>query len=616
MLKKGLFLVKCLREILDKPQKIICVIVFICSCIGAVFECIGVSVIIPFVSMLLDESTIRENEYLQRISFIRNASYSNLVAILCAFVIVIYLFKNIYFIFLSWLRIKFSAKIQREISIKILRSYLNRGYEFFLGKNFGELYRGVATDPSAMYSLLFNVFRLISESLTIGLICVFMFFTDWQLALAIFALAMLCLIIIYFFFRKGMYKAGLQDRKYTSKFYQDLVQIFQGAKDVLLYRKQKFFLEQYEENLIMAQQAQCKKVVGNESPTYIIEGLCVSGLMIVVGVRISSGVPLEFVSVLAAFAVGAFRILPSLGRISSALNGVTNAIPSIDALYNQIMETKRYVAVHSHFCFDEEKEESRKYLIDKRKKSIAKEKIDRVDGEYYFHDELTIRNISFTYNGEKKNIIDNLSFQIKKGQSIALIGTSGAGKSTLADIILGLLVPQQGKIYMDGIDITAIPDKWADVIGYVPQSVFLADASIEENIAFGVAKDEIDSMRIKEAIQRAELEEFVNSLSNGLGTYVGDRGVRLSGGQRQRIAIARALYRRPEILVLDEATSALDNDTESAIMSAIDSLQGQVTMIIVAHRLTTVRNCDVIYEVKGKGIIQRNKKEVLENVLK
>lgn len=613
MIRKIQFLIKCLNEILNKQQKVICIIVFICSCIGAVLECLGVSVIIPFVSMLVNESSIRENEYVQSIPLIRDASYFGLVALLCTFVVMIYLFKNIYFIFLSWLRIKFSAKIQREVSIMVLRSYLNRGYEFFLGKNFGELYRGVATDPSAMYNLLFNIFRLISEALTIGLICIFMFFADWQLALTIFVMALLCLAIIYFVFRKGMYRAGLQDREYTTRFYQDLVQIFQGAKDVLLYRKQRFFVGQYEDDLIMAQQAQCKTVVGSESPAYVIEGLCVSSLMVMVGIRISSGVSLEFISVLAAFAVGAFRILPSLGKISSALNGVMNSIPSINALYSQITETKKYVAVHSHFCFDEA--ENKKGLIDKRKKKIiGQKKAETKELIGNFHNELQIKNISFCYNGVEQNIIENLNLQIKKGQSIALIGASGAGKSTLADIILGLLVPQQGNVYMDSVDITTVPDKWAQTIGYVPQSVFLADASIEENVAFGVAKEQIDSERMKEAIRRAELEDFVNSLPKGLGTFVGDRGVRLSGGQRQRIAIARALYRRPEILVLDEATSALDNDTESAIMSAIDSLQGQVTMIIVAHRLTTVRNCDVIYEVKEKGIIQRDKKDVLKDI--
>lgn len=611
--KKLLDVGKYLNRILTAQQKIICVIVFVCSCIGAVLECIGVSIIIPLVSILVDKSAIYENEYIQKVPILSNASYQNVVFALCGAVILVYMLKNIYFIFLSWLRIKFSVKIQRELSIKILISYLSRGYEFFLGRNFGELYRGVATDPSSMYSLLFNVFRLISELLTIGLICLFMFYTDWQLATVIFCMALMCLAIIYFSFRKSMYKAGLQDRKYTTKFYQNLVQIFQGVKDVLLYRKQKFFVNEYENNLIMAQQAQCKSVVGGEAPAYVIEGICVSGIMIAVGMRLVAGVTENFISVLAAFAVGAFRILPSLGKISSAVNGMMNAIPSINVLYEQIIQTNEYL--QSHPGADIEKiYRQRSHIIDWRKDTKCENESDIQDSKGdSFCNELQVQNVSFRYSGSKQNIFTNLNLIIKKGEAVAFIGASGAGKSTLADLILGLLLPQQGAIYMDGVDVMCMPDEWANTIGYVPQSVFLADASIEENIAFGVSKEKIDSQRLSESIKKAELEEFVNSLPDGLETFVGDRGMRLSGGQRQRIAIARALYRKPEILVLDEATSALDNDTENAVMSAIDSLQGHITLIIIAHRLTTVRNCDVIYEVKEQAIVKRDKQEILQN---
>lgn len=614
MLKKFQNLGRALNIILNTQQKVICIIVFMCSCLGAVLECLGVSIIIPFVSILVDKSALNENVFIKKIPFLNSTSYQNIVIVLCSIIILVYLSKNAYFIFLSWLRIKFSAKIQREVSIKILISYLSRGYEFFLGKNFGELYQGVATDPSAMYSLLFNIFRLISEGFTIGLICLFMFYTDWQLATVIFLMALVCLAIIYFFFRKSMYKAGLQDRKYTARFYQNLVQILQGVKDVLLYRKQKFFVSEYEHNLIMAQQAQCKSVVGGEAPAYVIEGLCVSGIMMAVGIRLVTGVPDDFVSVLAAFAVGAFRILPSLGRISSAINGMMKAIPNIEALYEQTVQTNKYLQEHSE-ADAERIYHQRNRLIDRRKDIQHENESDIKDSQSeFFCKELQVQNVSFRYIGSKQNIVTNLNLRIKKGEAIAFIGTSGVGKSTLADLILGLLLPQQGAIYMDGVDITSIPEKWAYTIGYVPQSVFLSDASIVENIAFGVSKDKIDSERILESIKKAELEEFIDSLPDGLETFVGDRGIRLSGGQRQRIAIARALYRKPEILVLDEATSALDNDTESAIMSAIDSLQGHITLIIVAHRLTTVRNCDVIYEVKDQGIIKRDKQEVLQDV--
>lgn len=607
-------LYKYLTKILNTKQKILCVVVFVCSCAGAVLECLGVSVIVPFVSVLVDRDAIGSNEYIQGISFLRDAPYQNLVIFLCGSVVAIYLLKNLYFIFLSWLRIKFSAKIQRELSVKILISYLNRGYEFFLGKNFGELQRGVATDPTVMYNFLFNIFRLISEGLTIGLICAFMFYTDWKLALMIMLMAGICLAVIYFVFRRSMYRAGQQDRKYTTRYNQDLVQIFQGSKDVLLYRKQRFFINEYESDLIMAQQAQCRTVVGGESPAYVIEGICVSGIMIAVGIRLINGVSPGFISVLAAFAVGAFRILPSLGRISSALNGMLNAVPSISALYEQIVSTDEYMAGHPEINFKEFYNRGER-LVDKRKScETERDGSDEGTETVKFCRELQIRNVTFKYRGAQHNIIDNLSLTIEKGQSIALIGASGAGKSTLADLILGLLLPQSGSVYMDGVDIAGIPEKWADTIGYVPQSVFLSDAGIAANVAFGIPPEQIDEARVWEALKRAKLDDFVRALPDGLQTSVGDRGIRISGGQRQRIAIARALYHRPEIMVLDEATSALDNDTENAVMSAIDSLQGEVTLIIVAHRLTTVRNCDVIYEVRDQGIIKRDKEEVLKGI--
>ena len=203
---------------------------------------------------------------------------------------------------------------------------------------------------------------------------------------------------------------------------------------------------------------------------------------------------------------------------------------------------------------------------------------------------------------------------IKKGQSVALIGSSGAGKTTLADIIMGLLKPQTGTVYMDGIDIFTIPRQWARIIGYVPQAVFLIDDTVRSNVAFGLKKNEIDDEKVWEALRQAQLKEFVEELPYGLDTIVGERGVKFSGGQRQRIAIARALYENPDILVLDEATSALDSETETAVMESIDALQGSKTLIIVAHRLTTIRNCDVIYEIKDGVAVRREKEEVLAGV--
>lgn len=605
--------------VLDKPQKILCVFVFMLTCIGAAFECLGVSAIIPLVSAVQDPALIMDSVFFKSHPSLSSLTYNEVIGIIGAGVILLYIAKNLYFIFMSWIRVKFSGKIGREISVKMFASYLSRGYEFFLNINYGQFCRGVVGDTSAVSSVIFSIFSLVAEILTIACICIFMFFADWSIALVVLVLAVVCVLLIFFLFRKKMFEAGVEARKYSIKIDQALAQSFLGVKDVLLLRKQKHFIGEYERNKIEVQKLECKQTVARESPSYIIEGICVSGLMLAVCVRIIlRGTDPHFIAVLAAFAVGAFRVLPSLGRISSALNTLTGLLPSIDALYEHVLQREAYVREHPEASFVAADKKLKWGLISRDAQysndDALREERKYAPNEDKFHTSLELRNISFRYSEELGYVLKNVNLTIKKGQAIALIGTSGAGKSTLADILLGLLIPQEGGVYMDGDKITDIPERWAATIGYVPQSVFLADISIRENVAFGERVENIDDDRVREALERAELKEFIDTLPEGMETAVGDRGVRLSGGQRQRIAIARALYHRPEILVLDEATSALDNETETAIMSAIDSLQGQVTMIIVAHRLTTVRNCDVIYEVNQTGLTVRDKNEVLNGV--
>ena len=606
--------------VLDKPQKILCIFVFFLTCIGAVFECLGITAIIPLVSAIQDPGLIMNSDYFRNHSWLLTLTYNEVIGIIGGGVVLLYLFKNLYFIFLSWVRVKFSEKIGREISVKMFASYLSRGYEFFLNINYGQFCRGVAGDTAAVSSVIFSLFALVAEILTISCICIFLLIADWTIAVVVLALAIICVLLIFFLFRRKMFEAGTKSRKFSIKIDQALAQSFLGVKDVLLLRKQRHFIGEYEKNKIEVQKLECRQTVARESPAYIIEGICVSGLMLAVCIRIIiKGTDPQFVSVLAAFAVGAFRVLPSLGRISSSLNTLTGLIPSINALYEHILEREAYEKEHPEASFVSG-ERKLKWGLISREAQYSDADISYEEKEPYapgcdkFKNALELRDISFCYSAELGYVLKNVNLKINKGQAVALIGASGAGKSTLADVLLGLLIPQEGGIYMDGVRITDIPEKWAETIGYVPQSVFLADISIKENVAFGESEEKIDDDRVREALERAELKEFVDSLPEGMETFVGDRGVRLSGGQRQRIAIARALYHRPEILVLDEATSALDNDTEAAIMSAIDSLQGEVTMVIVAHRLTTVRNCDVIYEVNDTGIRVRDKQEVLGGI--
>lgn len=606
-------LIKKTLYIMDHTQKILCVLVFFLTGVGSILELLGVSAIIPLVSVIQNPNALLDSKYLRNFEILHELSNNQLVALIGGGTVALYVIKNLYFIFLAWLRTKFACKIEREMSIRMLTSYFSRGYQFFLDTTFGKFQRGVTGDAAAVYTVLFSIFRLVSESLTIGLICIFMFLADWEIALMVMILAFICLLLIFFGFRKSMYENGKLMRHYSSRVNQALAQSFQGIKDVLLLRKQTYFIYDFESNRIETQKAQCKQAVAGESPAYIIEGICVSGLLFMVCIKIIYGdIDDSYISILASFAVGAFRILPALGKISTSLNSLTASLPSIDALYEQVVQAENYAKTHPEAVVAIEQPKTKYGLISRGRRYTDLHRVDKYNGtDMKFHTELELRNISFMYNEELGYVLRNINLKIKKGQAVAFIGASGAGKSTLVDVLLGLLIPQEGAIYMDGTKITDVPDKWADTVGYVPQSVFLTGSSIKENVAFGERTSEIDEERVKEALNRAELGEFIGTLPKGIETLVGDRGVRLSGGQRQRIAIARALYHRPEILVLDEATSALDNETETAIMSAIDSLQGQVTMVIVAHRLTTVKNCDIIYEVNHTELIIRDKEEVL-----
>lgn len=594
--------------LLNKTQKILCVLVLLLTLVGSILECLGVSIIIPVMSVLMESEQFLNSHIAGKILFLHRLNHNELIIFIMGSVIVVYLLKNGFFIFLSWIRIKFACKIQRELSIHMMESYMSRGYQFFLQKSYGELNRGVREDTESVYNVLYAGFRLLSDAFSIFLICLFMFITDWRFSIMMMFMAVVCVLLIYAVCRKGMRKSGMRYRKYYARASQAVYEAFGSIKDVLIMRRQRYFVDNYERNQIQVQIAQSKQVVGMESPAYIIEGLCVSGFMVMVGVRaVISDVSADFVSTLAAFAMGAFRILPSLGRISSSLNQVMMCLPGVDAVYDNIIEAEQYAMMHPEADF---------IGIDCKREQLITRDISVTDKKHvirrHFNNALVLDNISFRYKEDADNVFEHMNLIIKKGQSVAVIGSSGAGKSTLVDILLGLLVPQQGQILIDGTNITKIADEWSDMVGYVPQTVFLSSGSIKENVAFGVELGEIDDELVKNVLRRAELYDFVQTLPEGVETLVGDRGVRLSGGQRQRIAIARALYHSPEIMVLDEATSALDNETETAIMSAIDALQGQVTLIIVAHRLTTIKNCDVIYEVVDKGLYVRDKKEALK----
>jgi len=590
-LKKIKDVINHLFVILSKEQKFYGIVVLAASLVGAVLETLGVSVIAPVIMVLLEPQELMDNEIVKKICIMLNVQGDRQFSILLiCFVIILYLFKNGYFIFFSWLKSKYACKIQRELSVNMMKSYMERGYQYFTRHNTGELLNGVTEDTGSVYLIISNGFKVIVDILTTILICVFMLAQSASLAICVIILAAICLLLILKVFRKAMLRSGDLYRKYNAILHQALMHSFHGIKDVIILDKKDFFVKEYNDNYIYRQRENVKRTVAGESPAYIIEGLCISGMLLAVAVEFALVEnPITLVTALATFAVGAFRILPCLGRISAAMNTMMYSLEGLEAVYNNILEARKH---------DE----------------IKKMEVETEEIVPAFEHEIRISGLDFYYEDSENKVLSGVELSICKGQSIAFIGASGAGKTTLADIILGLLYPQKGEILVDGKNVYNFGKGWNRLIGYVPQSVYLIDDTIRANVAFGERKEDIDEERVWKALEQAQLVDYVRGLEDGIETLVGERGIRFSGGQRQRMAIARALYFEPQILVLDEATSALDGETEKAVMESIEALQGKITMIIVAHRLSTIRNCDVIYEIEKGQASVKDKTELFSNL--
>ena len=581
-----------LNYVLSKRQKQGAILLFICMIISSSLELLGVSAIYPFLQILLDMDMIQDRWY---VAFIYNIlpqiELYQILFIIGVLIIFVYLFKNLFMIFSAYVQYSYAARFQRETSVKILDAYLKRPYQYYLNTNSSNMMRGIIGDVSGVYQILLALFTMLAEMLTVAVLGFFLIYMDWTIALSAMILATICFFAIVFGFKKRMRNAGRNMRNASALKYQYGYQAINGIKEIMVLDRRQNFVEQFDEAALLEQRANTVNGFLTACPDRILEGICIAGFIGIVCIKIVSGTDLNnFVPVLGTFAMAAFRILPSISKISSRLNTIVYYQATLQSTYDNLK------AVEAYEYMEEE------VIVQENRNDIC------------FKRELTINNVDWKYQNTKNNTLENTSLKINKGESVAFIGASGSGKTTLADIIMGLLKPQSGTVLMDGVDIFSIPHQWARIIGYVPQSVFLIDDTVRRNVAFGLKENEIQDEKVWEALGQAQLKEFVENLPYGLDTIVGERGVKFSGGQRQRIAIARALYEDPDILVLDEATSALDNETETAVMESIDALQGNKTLIIVAHRLTTIRNCDRIYEIVDGIAIERSKEEILAGI--
>lgn len=576
-----------LYEILTQQQRKKALVVLLFIILSAIFEMIGISAIMPFIQALTYPKQLMSQKYIRFFSDLFGLNTETQVVVLVGIGIIwVYVIKNTFLFVSSYIRVKFSATLTRDLSILVMNAYMHRPYEYFTLTNSSEILQGINGDAYSIDQIVTNIMQFFMESMIIVTIGIYLFIVDPMMAFGILSFAGLCAFVIIIAIKKGISRLGVINRQASIELTQVSIHIANGIKDIFVLQKKESFLEKFRKKENQFFKTRLQYSVIGAMPERLIETVCISGIIIVVLIRFFTVTDMPaFIASLAVFAVAAFRILPSVSRISGYLNTLIFLHPALDAAYKSIVTAKAYnkdLTVHTGN--------------------------HDINNTLKFHKEIKVEHVVWRYQHGEKNILSDINLTIKKGEAIGIIGESGAGKSTLSDILLGLYIPQSGSVTVDGHVITDIPKSWSQMMGYVPQTVFLMDDSVRANIAFG--EDDIDDARVWNALEQASLKEFIESLPDGLNTIVGEHGIKFSGGQRQRVAIARALYNHPDILILDEATSALDNETENAVMQAIDSLQGAITLIIIAHRLSTIRNCDKIYEITDGHAILKTHEEI------
>ncbi|MBP3238329.1 MAG: ABC transporter ATP-binding protein [Lachnospiraceae bacterium] len=551
-----------IRLILTQNEKWKIVVLLFLMLVGGLLEMVGVSLVLPLINMIMDNG-IQDN-----------TAISGMAVAL----IIIYIAKNIFLVLMYYSIFRFVYNGIARLSERMMNAYIRANYSFHLNKNVADIERAVRYDSESAFFMIKAMLQLAAEGIICLILAAFLFYTDLLMSLYLFVLLGVSCGTFLVLSKKTTKRLGKRDLESRGQMEKWILQAFGGIKELKLLGRESYFKEKVT-NSRKDLSNNCKKQqLLLQLPRLFAETICIVGVMSIIIFEIIADKDLTvLIPKLAVFSVAAFRLLPSIGKVNTYITDLLFFKPAIDEVYKELIEL--------------EKIENNNSVRDSFETKPAS-----------FENKISINNLSFSYEKDAPPILNNVDFSIMKGSAVGLVGPSGAGKTTLADIIMGLLEPSDGEITVDGKNIRENIRGWQKQIGYVPQNIYLSDDTIRNNVAFGIPEKEIDDDKVWQALRKAQLEEFVKNSKEGLDTCVGDRGVRLSGGQRQRIGIARALYNDPELLVLDEATSALDNETEEAVMQAIESLHGEKTMIIIAHRLSTIEKCDVVYCVDHKKV--------------
>lgn len=567
-------MIKKIFKVLDSHQRSRVYLLLLMIVGGAFLETFGVSAILPLVKAVTEPEIIQTNKYFKFAADTLNIQDPKLFILVMAIaLIVLYAIKNIYLILLNVAQNHFYTNNLRRMSVRLTKCYLNQGYLFHADHNVAELERNANRDVSSFMYVLNNVLMLITEVLVCLFLTVFLMITDIFTTSLLIAMLVIFMLFFMFVVRRRLKYYGSCSREKDGDRIRYFLEAFGGIKEIKASSTEEHFLTKYEDAYKGFAYMEEKKMTLTYIPRPLMESLCICGILLFMAIKIVLGTDVEsFIPVMSVFAVAAIRMLPSFNRVSGYLGSIMFYKASVDALHKDFSDAEK---------------------MERENPKLNEDDVIIPAADIF------AEHITFSYPSRPdKKILDDVSIRIPHNKSVAFIGPSGAGKTTLADIILGVLDPQQGSVSVGDVDVIKSRKSWHKTVGYIPQSTYLMDDTIRANVAFGLNSDEIDDDKVWEALNAAQLADFVKEQPEGIYSNIGDKGVKISGGQRQRIGIARALYHNPGVIVLDEATSALDNDTEKAVMDAIYQLSGKKTMIIIAHRLTTIKNCDVIYEIK------------------
>jgi ATP-binding cassette, subfamily B, bacterial PglK len=548
-----------------------CVLIIICMFIGAVLEAVGIGAIYPLINVISDPLYLQHHTTARLVADLFRITDIRQFIILCAILLIVfYLVKNVVVLAENRLQIFFSMNIQREYTQELYAYYLAQPYLFHVNSNSAVLMRNINSGAKTTFEgVLISTLSLITEAVTAFIIWGMLLAMDWVTALVTVGVLVPLVYLITRFFRKRISRQGNLQKKYSTECNKWVLQGLGAIKETKVMQKESYFCGQFNRANTEYTDSERDFLFIDKIPKAFVELASVSMLLVLIIVKIALGAdPSKIVPSLGVLALAAVRLMPSLNRIIQLFNTIKFKMP----LFNEVFDDFYNIKLHNV----------------KEEKNPVQEKTEKMP----YRRELSVQHLSFSYPSKPEEVLRDVNFEIPKGSFVGILGPSGAGKTTFVDILLGLLPPCGGRILVDGVNIYENISSWLYNIAYVPQSIYLVDGTIRENIALGVQEKSISDERVQEVLKMAELYDFVQSLPGKENTRVGERGAMLSGGQKQRIGIARALYSTPEVLVLDEATSALDNETEKAITETILKLKGKITIISIAHRLSTLEECD------------------------